>query len=136
MNARTTSEQFQKEGLQFTMTPENIVGAYVSGLKIVQAKTLLSYVYSLNRVTRNEYVDCRFGPEFDVPEATDERENYWVLINVRFIRNDHYKLFRSTGEVLEDRVSRRRDLWTFVRGPITELPMKEDSPSWTVLCIA
>ena len=81
-------------------------------------------------------MDLRFGTEFDIPDVVDGKESFFVMIYVRFTRNEHYRLFRSTGEVVEDRTSVRRDLWTFVRGPITVLPYEEKSPGWTVLNIA
>jgi len=118
-NMKATSEHFTNEGLRFSMSPENIVGVYVAGLKLVGAKTLIP-----------------FGPEFDIPEVTDGKKNFWFLIYVRFARNEHYKLTRMTGEVLEDTFSRRRDLWTFVRGPINVLPIKTEDPGWTLLSIA
>lgn len=79
----------------------------------------------------------RFGPEFDVPEDANGKTNFWFLIYVRFARNEHYRLTRAaTGEVMQDSMNRRRDLWTFVRGPVNELPIKEDRPGWTLLSIA
>jgi len=67
--------------------------------------------------------------------VTNRKDSFWMLIYVRFIRNEHYRLTNAVGDTIQDTTSIRTDLWTFAR-PFEELNGSEREDGWTVLSIS
>eukprot|EP00210_Caulerpa_lentillifera_P009664 g9220.t1 len=118
-NFKAVSDEFKDKGMVMSISTEEIKGANIAGVRVVNALSL-----------------TRYGPEFEIPPMTDDKKNFWFMIYVRFSSFHRFKLLQPGGTIVSDSSSYRRDLWTFVRGPINVLPVKESSPGWILLTIA